>query len=255
MGASMDLPAHELTPEERAVAEWQMLVPGFGEAGQKRLKNASVLISRCGGLGGLVAYELAAAGVGRLILAHAGHIKPSDLHRQLLMTHAGIGGSRVESAARRLKELNPRLEIEPVPQNISEANAARLVSEADLVVDCAPRFEERFLMNRESVRQRKPLVECAVYELEWQITSLVPGQTPCLRCLYPEEPAAWNRRFPVFGAVSGAAGCFGAMEAIKLLSGLGQPLLNVLLTCDLRDMTFRRIQLQRNPHCPVCGSR
>lgn len=125
--------SHELTPEERAVAEWQMLVPGFGEAGQKRLKNASVLISRCGGVGGLVAYELAAAGVGRLILAPAGNIEPSDLHRQLLMTHEGIGTSRVASAARRLKELNPRIEIEPVAENISEANAARLVGEADLV--------------------------------------------------------------------------------------------------------------------------
>ena len=112
-----------LTDEERAVYEWQMWVPEFGEEGQEKLKGASVLISRIGGLGGVVAYELAAAGVGRLVLAHAGDVKPSDLNRQLLMTHDGLGKSRVESAARRLRELNPRLEVEAVNENVSEDNA------------------------------------------------------------------------------------------------------------------------------------
>ncbi|MEE3181132.1 MAG: ThiF family adenylyltransferase, partial [Planctomycetota bacterium] len=139
-----------LTDEERAVYEWQMWVPEFGEEGQEKLKGASVLISRIGGLGGVVAYELAAAGVGRLVLAHAGDVKPSDLNRQLLMTHDGLGKSRVESAARRLRELNPRLEIEAVGENVNEDNVARLVESVDLVVDCAPLFEERFLMNREA---------------------------------------------------------------------------------------------------------
>ncbi|MEC7922291.1 MAG: HesA/MoeB/ThiF family protein, partial [Planctomycetota bacterium] len=150
-----------LTDEERAVYEWQMWVPEFGEEGQEKLKGASVLISRIGGLGGVVAYELAAAGVGRLVLAHAGDVKPSDLNRQLLMTHDGLGKSRVESAARRLRELNPRLEIEAVAENVNEDNVARLVESVDLVVDCAPLFEERFLMNREAQAQGKPLVECA----------------------------------------------------------------------------------------------
>ena len=146
-----------LTDEERAY-EWQMWVPEFGEEGQEKLKGASVLISRIGGLGGVVAYELAAAGVGRLVLAHAGDVKPSDLNRQLLMTHDGLGKSRVESAARRLRELNPRLEIEAVAENINEDNAATLVGSVDLVVDCAPLFEERFLLNREAKSQGKPLV-------------------------------------------------------------------------------------------------
>ncbi|NUN96818.1 MAG: ThiF family adenylyltransferase, partial [Candidatus Omnitrophica bacterium] len=122
-----------------------MWIPGFGEEGQVRLRNASVLISRCGGLGGVVAYELAAAGIGRLVLAHAGNVKPSDLNRQILMTHAGIGTSRVESASQKLRELNPRLEIEAVAENVKQENAARLVGSVDLVVDCAPLFEERFL--------------------------------------------------------------------------------------------------------------
>ena len=166
-----------LSDEERAVYEWQLWVRGFGEAGQERLKGASVLVSRVGGLGGLVAYQLAAAGVGKLVLAHAGNVKPSDLNRQLLMTHESLGSSRVESARQRLLELNPRLVVETVAENVSEENAARLVGAADLVVDCAPLFEERLLLNREAVRQGKPLVECAMYALEVHVLTVLPGQS------------------------------------------------------------------------------
>lgn len=243
-----------LTDHEKAVYEWQIWVPGFGEAGQQALKDASVLVSRIGGLGSVVAYELAAAGIGRLVLAHAGDIKPSDLNRQLLMTHDGLGSSRVESAQRRLKELNPRLEVLAIPENITEENAAKLVGEVDLVVDCAPLFPERFAMNRQCIEQGKPLVDCAMYDCEFQVTTILPGQTPCLACLYPEDPPAWRREFPVFGAVSGTVACLGAIEVIKLLSGLGEPLLGTLLTCDLRDMTFQRRQLLKRDDCHVCGT-
>src|SRR5207249_193795 len=115
-----------LTAEERAIYEWQLWVAGFGEEGQRRLKQARVLVSRCGGVGGHVALQLAAAGIGKLILAHAGNLRPSDLNRQVLMSHAALGSCRVEQAARRLQELNPRLEVEPVAENISEANVDRL---------------------------------------------------------------------------------------------------------------------------------
>lgn len=243
-----------LTDEERATYEWQTWVSGFGLEGQRRLAGASVLVSRAGGLGSVVAYELAAAGIGRLVLAHAGNVKPSDLNRQLLMTHAAIGSSRVECAARRLRELNPRLEVVAVPENAGPDNAGRLVAEVDLVVDCAPLFEERFCLNREAVLQNKPMVECAMYELEGQITSIQPGHSACLACLYPQSPPHWKREFPVFGAVSGTVGCLGAMEAIKILAGLGQPLWNRLLTYDLGDMTFRTFQLERRPDCAVCGA-
>jgi len=243
----------DLTQEERQIYEWQMAVPDFGEEGQRILKGASVLISRCGGLGGVAAYELAAAGVGRLILAHAGTVKPSDLNRQILMTHDWIGRPRVQCAARRLRDLNPRLEIVAVEENVNESNAAALVEQADLVIDSAPLFEERFAMNREAVRQNKPMVECAMYELEARVTSIVPGRTPCLHCLNPELPTLWKRRFPVFGAVSGVAGCLGALEAVKLLTGLGEPLLGTLLVCDLRAMIFKTFRVRRNPACATCG--
>ena len=245
--------AKTLSPEELALYAWQLPVPDMGETGQARLKNASVLISRVGGLGGVVAYELAAAGVGRLLLAHGGNIQPADLNRQLLMTYDGIGKPRLEIAVPRLRALNPFIEIEALPENITEENAASLVRQVDLVIDCAPLFAERFAMNRAVVQYGKPMIECAMYELEAQLTTLLPGETPCLACLYPEAPPAWTRRFPVFGAVSGTVGCLAAMEAIKLITGIGELLTNKLLLMDLRTMSFQRTTISRNPACPVCG--
>jgi molybdopterin-synthase adenylyltransferase len=243
----------ELTADDRAIHEWQMWVSGFGEEGQRKLKNATVLVSRVGGVGGALAQQLAAAGVGRLIFAHAGNLRASDLNRQVLMRHAALGASRVECAAQRIREFKPDVEIVEVPENISESNAADLVSRADVVADCAPLFGERFLMNREAVRQRKPMVECAMYELELHVTTILPGRTACLACLYPEPPPHWTREFPVFGAVAATAGSLGAMEVIKIISGLGDSLAGKLLTGDLRDMTFRRVNTSRREDCPVCG--
>lgn len=243
----------ELTDKEKAVYEWQFTVPDFGEEGQKKLKESSVLISRVGGLGGVVAYELAAAGIGKIVLAHGGNVKPSDLNRQLLMTDDWLGKPRVESAKRRLQELNPRLEVEIINSNINENNAADLVSKVDVVVDCAPLFEERFLMNQETVKQNKPLVDCAMYELEAQIMTIIPGESACLSCLYPDWPKAWKREFPVFGAVSGTVACLGAMEVIKLIASFGEPLTGRLLTMDLRDMTFNTTKINKRNTCAVCG--
>src|SRR5262249_46711352 len=145
------------------------------------------------------------------------------------------------------------LRITPVAENVSDANAEGLVGATDLVVDAAPLFAERFALNRAAVRLGRPMVECAVYELQIQLTTILPGRTPCLACLYPDDPPAWRRRFPVFGAVSGAAGGLAAMEAIKVLAGLGEPLAGRLLTMDLRSMATQSIALSRDPDCPVCG--
>jgi len=246
-----DLP--ELTSEERNRYEWQLWVPDFGEQGQRRLKGSTVLVSRIGGVGGTAALQLAAAGVGRLILAHGGELRLNDLNRQLLMSTDGIGQRRVDLAIERLRQLNPLVEIETVAANINEDNAAELVSRCDLVVSAAPLFTERLLMNREAVHQRKPLIDCAMYELEGRLTTIIPGQTPCLACICPEPPVNWKREFPVFSAVSSTVGSMAGMEAIKVIANLGEALANRLLVFDLRSMTFQTVPIRRRVDCPVCS--
>ncbi|MEZ6135105.1 MAG: HesA/MoeB/ThiF family protein [Pirellulaceae bacterium] len=233
--------------------EWQLDVPGFGTAGQQRLKAATVLVSRIGGLGGAVAWDLAAAGVGRLILAHAGHPKPSDFNRQTLMRYDRQKQNRAEQAAVRLREFKPNLEIIPVAENISPANASELVAAADLVVDCAPLFEERLAMNDAVWEHSRAMVECAMYEMQGSVTLLVPGRTACLRCLVPAPPPHWRRRFPVFGSVASTIGSLAACEAIKYLSGVGTCLLGTQLQVDLRAMQFHKMAITPAPDCSCCG--
>jgi len=247
------LNASQLSDEEREIYQWQMWIPQLGEVGQKRLKSSSVLVTRIGGGGGTAALYRAAAGGGRLVLAHAGNIKKSDLHRQVLMSYGKVGQPRVEVAAARLRDLNPHVEIETVGENVSEANVASLVQRVDLVVDGAPRFEERLLLNREVVRQKKVMVESAMYEMEGSVTTIVPGKTACLACLYPSPPTEWKREFPVLGAVSGTVGALAATEVVKLITGVGEPLVGRLLTMNLRSMEFRTLAIERDPNCRVCG--
>jgi molybdopterin/thiamine biosynthesis adenylyltransferase len=243
----------ELTADEHLRYRWQLWLRDFGEEGQRRLKQSTVLISRIGGVGGTIAMQLAAAGIGRLVLAHAGNLRLDDLNRQVLMTTDGIGKPRIDSAVRTLQAINPHVQIETVAENISEQNAAGLVERCDVAASAAPLFSERLLMNREAVRQRKPLVDGAMYDLEGRLTTVVPGQTPCLACLYPETPPNWKREFPVISPIASTVGCLAAMEVIKVLTGLGQPLAGKLLIFDLRDMSFHTVAISRRPNCPVCG--
>lgn len=249
----MSLPT--LTDEERAIYEWQMWTPGVGEEGQRKIKAATVFISRVGGLGGVVALELAAAGVGRLILAHGGDLQAPDLNRQLLQTHDHIGKPRMENIVRRLRDLNPRCEIIGIAQNVNEDNSVRLTADADIIVDAAPMFQERLAINRAAFAQGKPMVECAMHELTAHVTTFIPGRTGCLECHVPEVPPTWKRQFPVFGAVSGTVACLGAMEVIKLITGIGESLAGQMVAMDLGTMRFRRVALPRRADCPVCGGK
>lgn len=240
----IEAPLPELTAADRQRYAWQLDVRGLGESGQQKLKQASVLISRVGGLGSVVAYELAAAGVGRLILAHAGNVQPSDLNRQILMTDDWVGKPRIESAVRRLRQFNPSVEIVAVEENLSADNAAALVQQADLVVDAAPLFQERLAMNDAAERQGKPVIEAAMFEMEASLTVIHPPETLRFRELVPEVPPGWKRRFPVLGAISGTVACLAATEAIKLITQIGDPLKNRLLRMDLRTMQFETFRLR-----------
>ena len=243
-----------LNDEERATYEWQIWTRDFGEEGQARLKNSTVLVSRCGGLGSVVAYELAAAGVGRLILAHGGNVKHSDLNRQLLMTHDWLGKPRIESVQRRLLELNPRLDIVPIDANLDLQLAEQWVPQADVCVGAAPLFQERFAMNDACVRFQKPMVNCAMFDTSATISTFPAGGNPCLRCITPGIPEYWKREFPVFGATSGTVACLGAMEAIKLIGGFGKTLERRMIHMDLRDMSFHEVSLNNVKPCELCES-
>lgn len=243
----------KLSDRDREIYEWQLDVEGFGEEGQEKLRSTTALISRIGGLGGPLAFSLAAAGIGKLVLVHGGELRPDDLNRQILMRHDHLGKLRVDAAAQTLRNFNPHVEVETVAENFNEENAAGLVAKADIVFDAAPLFEERFLMNRECVAQGKPLIDCAMYHMEGQVIPIVPGETACLSCLYPEVPPHWKRRFPVFGAVSALIANIGAMEGIKLIAGLSGVNLHRLIYFDTSAMKLSKVNIKRNPSCEVCG--
>lgn len=245
--------AEPLSENDKETWEWQLDVPGFGEEGQATLRNTTALISRAGGLGGPLAFSLAAAGFGKLIIAHGGTLRANDLNRQILMKHDGLGQPRVDSIQETLQRYNPAVEVETVDANITPENAEELVSSADIVFGCAPLFEERFLMNRFCVEQGKPYIDSAMYGLEGQVLNVLPGDTPCLACVYPEIPPHWKRRFPVIGAVSALTANIGVMEGIKVLTHLAPPTKNKMIYVNTKFMTLQKIAVSRREDCDTCG--
>lgn len=243
-----------LTPTERDRYRRQMMLPGFGEAGQIALKNTTALVSGVGGLGGTVALYLAAAGIGKLILVRGGDLLLDDLNRQILMTSDWVGQPRVFKAKATLEQFNPLVEVEAIAEYITAENVDDLVQRADIAFDCAHNFDERDCLNAACVRWGKPMIEAAMSGMEAYLTAIVPGKTPCLSCLFPEKPE-WDRwGFGVVGAVSGTLACLTALEGIKLLTGLGEPLTSQLLTMDLNRMEFAKRRPYHDPDCSVCGS-
>ncbi|MFG6095871.1 HesA/MoeB/ThiF family protein [Leptothoe sp. ISB3NOV94-8A] len=242
-----------LSPTELERYRRQMMLPGLGEAGQRQLKNTTALVTGVGGLGGTAALYLAVAGVGKLILVRGGNLQRDDLNRQILMTDDWVGKPRVFKAQETLHNLNPDIEIEAVCEYVRDNNIGVLVQQADIALDCAFDFKERDLLNSACVRWQKPMVEAAMNSMEAYLTTIVPGHTPCLTCLFPEKPD-WDRwGFGVLGAVSGTLACLAALEAIKLITGLGEPLLGQLLTMDLARAEFAKRRSYHDPNCPTCG--
>lgn len=242
-----------LTPTECDRYRRQMMLPGLGETGQRQLKNTTALVTGVGGLGGTAALYLAVAGVGKLILVRGGDLQRDDLNRQVLMTDDWVGQPRVFKAQATLQALNPDIEIEAVCEYVDADNIDALVQRADIALDCAFDFKERDLLNAACVRWGKPMVEAAMNSMEAYLTTIVPGQTPCLTCLFPEKPQ-WDRwGFGVLGAVSGTLACLAALEAVKLVTGLGEPLTGQLLTMDLARAEFAKRRPYHDPNCVVCG--
>jgi molybdopterin/thiamine biosynthesis adenylyltransferase len=244
----------ELTPIELERYSRQMQLDGFGEEGQKKLKATTALVTGVGGLGGTVALYLTVAGIGKLVLVRGGNLRRDDLNRQILMTDDWVGKPRVFKAKETLSKINPDVEIEAVPEFVTPENIHNLTQQADIALDCAFDFNEREALNAACVRQEIPMVEAAMNGMEAYLTTVIPGTTPCLSCIFPEKPA-WDRwGFGVLGAVSGTLACLAALEAVKLITGLGQPLTGQLLTMDLASATFAKRRPYHDPDCPVCGN-
>ena len=242
-----------LNERERERYGRQMLLPGWGEAAQEKLRKAVVFIAGAGGLGCPAALYLAAAGVGTLRICDCEDVELSNLNRQLLYSGEDVGGLKVTAAARSLARLNPHVEVVPLHARISDDSIAELAADAVLMIDCLDNFETRFVLNRFAVRRGLPLIHAGVTGLSGQITFIHPPETGCLACLVPEAPAAAGL-FPILGATAGVLGTLQAMEALKYLAGSGTVLTNRLLFYDGERMDFQEVALERDPRCQVCGT-
>jgi molybdopterin/thiamine biosynthesis adenylyltransferase len=245
----------ELTHMERERYKRQLMLRGFTPDHQRWLRNSTALVAGVGGLGGTAALYLAAAGIGRLILVHAGNLTLSNLNRQVIMKHKAIGKSRVVQAKKTIQEINPEVEIETVDERITKANAESLLRTARIALSARPNFSERRALNRACIEKGIPMVEAAMNGMEGYLFNVLPGVSPCIHCVYPEDDPSWQEMgFPVLGAVSGMLGCMMALEAIKLLTGFGKPLLSEMLVFNTYDMDFRKVRIPRDEHCEVCRS-
>lgn len=248
-----------LSKEEIYRYSRHLLIPEVGIKGQRRLKASKVLIIGTGGLGSPVALYLAAAGVGKLGLVDYDTVDESNLQRQILHSQHTIGVSKVESAKERLLEINPYIEIETYPVLLNRDNVWDILKDYDLVIDGTDNFPTRYLLNDALYFLNKPLIYGSIFRFEGQVTVFHAQRGPCYRCLYPEPPPPGTvpscAEGGVFGVLPGVIGALQATEAIKILLGIGKPLIGKLLLYDALHMEFRQLNLRKDPHCPLCGER
>lgn len=235
-----------------------LLLPEVDAAGQERWLSARVLIIGMGGLGAPLSMYLAAAGVGRLVLADPDTVDLSNLQRQIVHDTHTIGQAKVESAAARLRALNPTVQLEPLARRLDPAELAEQVRLADVVADCSDNFATRFAVNAACVAQRTPLVSGAAVRWEGQLSVFLPTRedSPCYRCLYSDEGEELDQRCVDNGVLAplvGVVGSLQAVEVLKVLLGTEETLCGRLLLFDARRMEWQTLKLRRDPACPVCG--
>jgi molybdopterin/thiamine biosynthesis adenylyltransferase/rhodanese-related sulfurtransferase len=248
-----------LSPAELARYSRHILLGEFGVEGQRRLKAARVLVIGAGGLGSPAALYLAAAGVGTLGIADFDRVEEHNLPRQLLHDSASVGEAKTASAARRLRVTNPFIDVIEHGEGVTPANALALFAGYDVIVDGTDTFATRYLNNDAAALARRPLVYGSIFKFEGQVTVFDPAHDgPCYRCLFPTPPPAGSvpncGEAGVLGALCGVIGSLQAVEAIKLVTGIGESLRGRLLTYDALAQTFLTLQIARDPACPLCGS-
>ncbi len=256
-GYPFELP-RALDADKRARYSRHLLIPEVGEAGQLKLLDSSVLLLGAGGLGSPAALYLAAAGVGRIGIIDPDVVDASNLQRQVLHTTASLGEPKVLSAQKTLEGLNPDVHVVPYQERLDTGNADRILAEGwDVIVDGADNFPTRYLVNDASVWHGIPVVHGSIFRFHGQVTVFKPGDGPCYRCLFPEPPppelAPSCAEGGVLGVLPGIIGSLQANEALKLLLGIGEPLIGRSLLFEALEGSFTEIKLRRDPDCPVCG--
>lgn len=242
-----------LTPDELTRYDRQIIIYGFGEEGQEKLKKAKVFVAGAGGLGSPVSIYLTAAGIGHLRIADHDAVEMSNLNRQILHWQENIGVKKVDSAADKLGRFNPDVKVEGLTETISEANVDELIGDADIIVDAMDNLPTRYLLNKTAIRKNIPFVHGAVNGFEGRAMTVIPGKSACLNCIYHgvELP---REKFPVIGVTPAVIGCIEATEVIKYITGMGNLLTDRLMNYDALSMTFTEFTVKRDPDCEHCGN-
>jgi sulfur-carrier protein adenylyltransferase/sulfurtransferase len=250
-------PAADLTREEIARYSRHLIIPDVAMDGQKRLKNAKVLLIGAGGLGSPNAMYLAAAGVGRIGMVDFDVVDASNLQRQVIHGTSDIGRTKLDSAADKIREINPNVEVTKHQVRLDSSNARELIRGYDLVVDGSDNFPTRYLVNDACVLESKPYVWGSIYRFDGQASVFWAEHGPCYRCLYPEPPPPGMvpscAEGGVLGVLCATVGSVQANEAIKLITGIGDPLVGRLITYDALEFAWGDIKVRKDPECAVCG--
>ena len=231
----------------------QIRINGLGKTGQTKLKKARVMVAGAGGLGCPASLYLVAAGVGYVAVVDKETVELSNLNRQILHWSNDIGRPKSVSMMEKLRQLNPEVKVEAVQKVLTTHNARQLVKGFTVVIDALDNWRTRFLLNQACVKEKIPFVHAGIHGLYGQITTILPGKGPCLQCILPKIPPE-EEKFPVLGATPGALGLLEALETIKIITGLGEPLVGRMLHFDGETMSFQEIKVERRRDCPACGS-
>ena len=246
-----------LSKEEIARYGRHLIMPEIGSEGQKKLKASSVLVVGVGGLGSPVAIYLGAAGVGTIGIVDSDSVDVSNLHRQILYSTHDIGGPKARLTEQRIRGINPHIDVRAYASRLTSENALEILKPYDVILDGSDNFPTRYLVNDGCVFLKKPNVYGSVFRFEGQASVFSAEQGPCYRCLYPEPPPPELVQncadTGVLGVLPGVIGSIQAVEALKILLGIGTPLLGRVLFFDALNMSFREIRLRKNPQCLVCG--
>ncbi len=250
-------PNSTLSPAEVQRYSRHLILPDVGLEGQEKLKAASVLLVGAGGLGSPLAMYLAAAGVGRLGLVDFDVVDASNLQRQVLHGTKDVGRHKLESAEERIRDINPHVELQLFREPLTSANALEIISEFDLVADGTDNFPTRYLVNDACILTGKPNVYASIFRFEGQVSIFGVPEGPCYRCIYPEPPPPGLvpscAEGGVLGVLPGMVGTMQANEVIKMILGIGEPLIGRLMFVDALTMRFREWKVPRDPECPMCG--